>query len=93
MNDLLSKKDTQKVMEILAHELDVAPNQLTADAKLTEDLGADSLSKVSIIMKLEDEFGVTVPDERAEKVQTVGDVFELLAAILPAEQRAGDSLR
>lgn len=84
MNALLSKKDSQTVIEILTKELDVRPNQLTPDAKLTEDLGADSLSKVQIIMKLEDEFEITVPDEQAEKVNTVGDVFHLLAMLLPS---------
>jgi acyl carrier protein len=83
MNALLSKKDTHTVIEILTKELDIAPEQLTPDAKLTEDLGADSLSHVQIIMKLEDEFEITIPDEQAEKVQTVGDVFQLMATLLP----------
>jgi acyl carrier protein len=83
MNALLSKKDTQTVIEILTKELDIAPEQLTPDAKLTEDLGADSLSHVQIIMKLEDEFEITIPDEQAERVQTVGDVFQLMAMLLP----------
>jgi acyl carrier protein len=90
MNALLSKKDTQTVIEILTKELEVAPDQLTNDAKLIEDLGADSLSKVQIIMKLEDEFEITIPDEQEEKVQTVGDVFQLMAMLLPSGAKTCD---
>jgi acyl carrier protein len=90
MNALLTKKDTQTVIEILTKELDIAPEQLTLDAKLTEDLGADSLSHVQIIMKLEDEFEITIPDEQAEKVQTVGDVFQLMATLLASGAKSCD---
>ena len=91
MNALLSKKDTQTVIEILTKELEVAPDQLTAEAKLMEDLGADSLSKVQIIMKLEDEFDITIPDEQEEKVQTVGDVFQLMGTLLPSGAKTCDA--
>ena len=90
MNALLSKKDTQTVIEILTEELEVAPDQLTNDAKLMEDLRADSLSKVQIIMKLEDEFEITIPDEQEEKVQTVGDVFQLMATLLSSGAQTWD---
>ncbi len=80
--DLLTDKETATVREMLCRELDVAPEQLEPDAALDADLGADSLTKVEIIMALEDEFGVTVPDDLAEGVQTVNDVFVVLAKVL-----------
>jgi acyl carrier protein len=82
MNDLLSEKDTKAVMEILVRELGVPEAQLTHDANLKHDLGADSLTIVEIHMALEDRFNLTVSDERSERVKTVGDVFELLAEFL-----------
>ena len=82
MNDLLPQKETKQVLEILTKELGVEQSQLTTDARLMEDLGADSLSLVEINMALEDRFNLTIPDERLERVQTVGDIFELLAELL-----------
>ena len=82
MNDLLSEKDSKAVIEILAWELGVPEGQLTPDANLQTDLGADSLTFVEVIMALEDRLNVTIPDERSERVETVGDVFELLAELL-----------
>lgn len=82
MNALLSENDTKAVIEILARELGVPEARLTDDAKLQEDLGADSLTFVEVIMALEDRFNVTIPDERSERVETVGEVFELLAELL-----------
>ncbi len=80
--DLLTEKEIAAVREILCRELDVKPEQLEPGAVLDADLGADSLTKVEIIMALEDQFGVTVPDEVSERVETVGDVFEALAKVL-----------
>ncbi len=54
----------------------------------TEDLGADSLDLVQITMALEERFALAIPDERAERVHTVGDVFELMAEFLPARASA-----
>lgn len=87
MNDLLSEKDARAVIEILTQELGVAEAQLTNDARLEEDLGADSLRFIEINMALEDRFNLSIPDERLEQVQTVGDVFELLAELLPRRGR------
>ena len=83
MNDLLSEKDAKAVIAILMEELGVAEAQLTNDARLEEDLGADSLRRIEISMALEDRFNLSIPDERLEQVQTVGDIFELLAELLP----------
>ena len=64
----------ERVKEIIAKELEVSPDQLTADASFIDDLGADSLDTVELVMAFEEEFGAEIPDEDAEKLQTVGDV-------------------
>ena len=87
MNDLLSERDATAVVEILTQELGVEHTQLTSDARLKEDLGADSLTLVEINMALEERFNLSIPDERLETVQTVGDVFELLAELLQPPSR------
>ena len=82
MEELLSATDHQAVTEILTKELDVSKAQLTSDARLMEDLGADSLTIVQIQLALEERFGICISDEQIEKIQTVGDVYELLADLL-----------
>jgi acyl carrier protein len=69
-----------RMKEIIAKELDVAVQQLTPEAKFIEDLGADSLDTVELIMALEEEFEVEIPDEDAEKLRTVGDAMNYLKA-------------
>lgn len=68
----------KKAKEIIERELRVDKNKLTEDASFTEDLGADSLDTVEMIMEFEDEFGMEIPDEEAEGIQTVGDALEYL---------------
>lgn len=82
MNNLLSEENTQAVIQLLTEGLGVDRQQLTMDARLKEDLGADSLTLVEINMALEEHFNLSIPDERLERVQTVGDVLELLAEML-----------
>ena len=79
MNELLFEKDSKAVIEILTGTLEVEPAQLTNDARLVEDLGADSLMLIEISMALEDRFNLSLPDESLERIRTVRDVFELLA--------------
>ena len=67
-----------KVKEIIAKELEVDAKQLTAEAKFIEDLGADSLDIVELVMALEEEFGRDIPDEDADKLKTVGDAMKYL---------------
>jgi len=82
MNDWLTEEELGAVQQILSREMGVRVEQLTPDAVLDADLGADSLTKVEIIMALEEKFGVTIPDEVSERVQTVDDVYEALARVL-----------
>ena len=67
-----------RVKEIIAKELEVEVKQLTPEAKFIEDLGADSLDIVELVMALEEEFGVDIPDEEADKLKTVGDAMNYL---------------
>jgi acyl carrier protein len=61
-----------KVKAVVAEKLNVGEDQVTEDAKFVEDLGADSLDQVELIMALEDEFELKIPEEEAEKLTTVG---------------------
>ena len=68
----------QRVKAIITEELGVNPDQVTPEAKFIEDLGADSLDTVELVMALEEEFGQEIPDEEAEKLQSVGDVIKYI---------------
>ena len=70
--------NAEKVKEIVVQQLGVAPDQVTDDAKFIEDLGADSLDQVELVMALEEEFDIMIPDEDAEKIVTVGDAVKYL---------------
>ena len=67
-----------KIREIVINQLGVFPDQATDNAKFVEDLGADSLDKVEFIMALEEDFGTRIPDEDAEKLNTVGDAIKYI---------------
>jgi acyl carrier protein len=69
-----------KVKKIIAEQLGVSDDQITDDAKFIEDLGADSLDQVELIMALEEEFGADIPDEDAEKMTTVGKAVEYVTS-------------
>ena len=72
------KSIEQRVRAIITEQLGVNPDQVTPDAKFIEDLGADSLDTVELVMALEEEFGQEIPDEEAEKLQSVGDVIKYI---------------
>jgi acyl carrier protein len=65
----------QKVKDIIINELGVEAEKVTPEAKFVDDLGADSLDTVELVMAFEEEFGMEIPDEDAEKLQTVGDAI------------------
>jgi acyl carrier protein len=69
------KSIEEKVKDIIVEQLGVNPEQVTSAASFIEDLGADSLDTVELVMAFEEEFGIEVPDEDAEKLQKVGDVI------------------
>ena len=68
----------QKVKDIIAEELGVEHEKLSEDASFMEDLGADSLDTVELVMAFEKEFDIDIPDEEAEKLRTVGDALKYL---------------
>jgi acyl carrier protein len=69
-----------KVVEIIVEQLNVNAEQCVPEAKFIEDLGADSLDTVELVMKLEEEFGIDIPDEDSEKILTVGDAAKYIEA-------------
>lgn len=75
---MAEKTIEQRVRDIMVEQLGVNADQVTPDAKIVEDLGADSLDVVELIMGLEEEFGYEIPDQEAEKLQTVGDVVKYI---------------
>ena len=74
----------QRVKEIIVEQLGVDPEQVTNEASFVDDLGADSLDTVELVMALEEEFGLEIPDEEAEKITTVGETIEYI------EKNAGE---
>jgi len=75
----MAEKSVQdRVKEIIVEQLGVNPDQVTPEAKFIEDLGADSLDTVELVMAFEEEFGAEIPDEDAEKMQSVGDVIKYI---------------
>ena len=74
----MADNNAQKVRDILEKELGVEREKLTADASFIEDLGADSLDIVELVMEFEKEFNIDIPDEEAEKLRTVGDAIGYL---------------
>jgi len=73
---MADKPIDQRVKDIVVEQLGVKADQVTPQAKFIEDLGADSLDTVELVMALEEEFGIEVPDDQAEKLQSVGDVIK-----------------
>jgi len=72
-----------RVVEIIAEELGVNKNQITLESHFINDLGADSLDQVELVMALEDEFDISIPEEAMEKIQTVGEAIEYIKSIKP----------
>ncbi len=68
----------EKVVSILCEQLDMKPEQISMDVGISDDLGADSLDLVEVLMSVEDEFEVEIPDEEAEKLKTVGDLVRYI---------------
>ena len=67
-----------RVISIIVDKLGVAEDEVTVEASFTNDLGADSLDTVELIMEFEKEFNIAIPDDQAEKIQTVGNAIEYI---------------
>lgn len=71
-------EDMKKLTSIIADVLNVDPNEITPDTTLADDLGADSLDLYQILMGIEEEYGITVPQEQTENITTVAEALELI---------------
>jgi acyl carrier protein len=69
----------EKVKAVIVEQLGADEDDVTEDAAFVDDLGADSLDIVELVMALEEEFGVSIPDEQAEKIKTVGDAVDFIS--------------
>ena len=74
----MEKTVEQKVIDIIVEQLKVSPEEVTLEASFIDDLGADSLDLVELIMAMEEEFGLEISDEDAEKIQTVQDAVHYI---------------
>lgn len=83
-NRKMSQSIEEKVRNIIVERLGVDESEVTLEASFTNDLGADSLDTVELIMELEKEFNISIPDEQAEQIQTVGDAVTYLDSQLGA---------
>lgn len=70
----------ERVIEIVADQLGVSKDQITRETHFVNDLGADSLDTVELVMELEEEFDINIPDDAAEKIQTVGQAVDHISA-------------
>ena len=75
---MAEKSIEEKVKDIIVEQLGVNPEQVTPQAKFIEDLGADSLDTVELVMAFEEEFGIEIPDDAAESIVTVGDAVKYI---------------
>jgi acyl carrier protein len=82
MTDTLTDTETTKVQDILIDQLHINRAQIKPEARIMADLGADSLDMVEIAMKAEEEFSLTLPDDEAEKIVTVDDLYEAVGTLL-----------
>ena len=71
----------EKVQKMLAEQLDIDPEKITPQSEVVKDLGADSLDVVELLMTLEEEFGITLPDSEMENVKTVQDIVDMMEKI------------
>ena len=77
---------SEKIKSIIAEQLGVKLEEVTPEASFIDDLGADSLDTVELVMALEEEFGVEIPDEDAEKITTVGDAIKYIEEKMESKQ-------
>lgn len=76
------KEAFERVKKVAVAQLSVNPDEVTQEASFTKDLGADSLDTVELVMALEEEFGMEIPDEDAEKITTVGEAVKYISSHL-----------
>ncbi len=72
----------EKIKAIIVDELNCSPDKVTMEAKLKDDLGADSIDAIQIIMDLEDTFGISIEEDNADAIQTVGNLVEYVQSLI-----------
>ena len=81
MADVNKEQLFEQIREVIVEQLGVEPEKVTLEARFREDLEADSLDQVELIMEFEDEFDMSIPDEEAEKIQTVGAAIDYIVNV------------
>ncbi len=76
----------EKVINIISEQMGVDKAEITRDTSFINDLNADSLDTVELVMEFEDEFDTTIPDEEAEKIQTVGAAIDYIAKVMQSKK-------
>ncbi|MHC4076325.1 MAG: acyl carrier protein [Planctomycetota bacterium] len=77
----------QKIIEIISEQMGVDKSEITRETSFINDLNADSLDTVELVMEFEDEFDMSIPDEEAEKIQTVGAAVDYIGNIIKSKQK------
>jgi acyl carrier protein len=77
----------QKIIEIISEQMGVDKSEITRETSFINDLNADSLDTVELVMEFEDEFDMSIPDEEAEKIQTVGAAVDYIGNIIRSKQK------
>lgn len=75
---MAEKSVQERVIEIVCEQLSTSADKVTVDTHFVNDLGADSLDTVELVMEFEEKFGIEIPDEQAEKIQTVGEAVQFI---------------
>ena len=83
----MSSETAKKVTEIVSEQLGVSQDQIKMETSFVNDLGADSLDTVELVMEFEDEFDMSIPDEEAEKIQTVGAAIDYIINVAQAKKK------
>jgi acyl carrier protein len=86
--DVDIKAIEEKVISIICEQMGVDKSEVTRETSFINDLNADSLDTVELVMEFEDEFDTTIPDEEAEKIQTVGAAIDYIAKVLQSKNKS-----
>ncbi len=82
----MASETFDRVKKIIVEQLGVEESEVTPEASITDDLGADSLDQVELVMAFETEFGIDIPDEEAEKIKSVGDAVQKIDSVAAAKE-------
>jgi acyl carrier protein len=89
--DIDIKAIEEKVIEIISEQMGTDKSEITRETSFINDLNADSLDTVELVMEFEDEFDMSIPDEDAEKIQTVGAAVDYVAKVMQTKAKGGET--